>query len=114
MIEQTLNSSRPLALPSTLYSFVGYPITIYFRNIMDYHPNDVYVRKYGIRGRQYADRWEYTPTTAETVEGDMRVYNHNYVEMNNVTARVVVKDSTVKDVLDRLLTSIDKYYDDET
>jgi c-di-AMP phosphodiesterase-like protein len=33
---------------------------------------------------------------------------------NTATAGAQVKDSTVKDVLDRLLTSIDKYYDDET
>ena len=33
---------------------------------------------------------------------------------NTATAGAQVKDSTVKDVLDRLLTSIDQYYDDET
>ena len=33
---------------------------------------------------------------------------------NTATAGAQVKDSTVKDVLDRLLTSIDKYYDEET
>lgn len=108
MIADELDSrtnSRPLALPPKLYGFVGYPISIYFRNVMDYHPDDVYIRKYGAsaKGKQYADRWEYTPTAAETVAGAIRIYDHDYKELNNQNIPVTVKDSTTKESLSVLV-----------
>lgn len=105
IVDEANANARPLALPSKIYSFVGYPISIYFRNVMDYHPNDVYVRKYGAatKGKQYADRWEYTPTTAETVQGSIMVYDHNYKRLNNQTIPVEVKDNTIKDSLSVLV-----------
>lgn len=95
-------SGRPLALPKTLYGFVGYPISIYYRNVMDYHPNDVYIRKKDIvntKGKLYSNRWEYTPTTAETIDGSIQVFDHDYNKINEQNIPVIVKDSTTKESL---------------
>lgn len=99
--EQMAVNSRRIALPSTLYGFVGYPICVYFQNVMDYSPNDVYVRKYGAanKGKQYVDRWEYTPTEAETVHGSIRVFDHNYSMLKEHNIPVVVSATTAKDRL---------------
>lgn len=94
---------RRIALPYMMYAFVGYPVSVYFRNVLDYNMESVYVRTMGALGHQYADRWEYTPTTAGVFANAFEVYNHDYEELNNHDTRLVVKDASEKDHVSALV-----------
>lgn len=92
------SKDRKIALPYRMYGFVGYPVILRFQNVIGNNINDVYIKNtnnYGA-GNQYADRWEYLPTEANTLNGSVKVYNHDYEELNNHTLQVVIKDSTQK------------------
>ena len=89
--------SRRVALPYMMYAFVGHPVDVYFRNVLDYNLENVYVRAFGMLGKQFADRWEYTPTTAGVFANAIQVYNHDYEELNNFDTRLVVKSASEKD-----------------
>lgn len=89
--------SRRVALPYMMYAFVGHPVSVYFRNVLDYNLDSVYVRAFGALGNQFADRWEYTPTTAGVFANAIQVYNHDYEELNNCDTRLVVKNASEKD-----------------
>lgn len=88
--------SRRIALPYMWYAFVGHPVSAYFRNIMDYNPSCVHTRVFGDLGNQYADRWEYTPTTAGVFANAFQIYNNDYEELNNCDTRLVVKNKSLK------------------
>lgn len=92
---------KDLAIPEKIYSFVGYPAAIYFENVMPYNPNDVYVYKYGGegKGKLYGNRWEYTPTVAETVIGSVDIYTRDWVRLFGQNVDVVVKNTTTKQSL---------------
>ena len=92
--------TQPLALPPTLYAFANQPIVTYLRNILPYNKDDVYLyMATSNKGRLYNDRWEYTPTKAETFSARYQVLDHYYNELNNDTFNVVVKDTTTKSSL---------------
>lgn len=92
--------SKPLALPQTIYSFVNYPIATYFRNILPYDTNDVYVQLTNqLKGNHYKDRWEYTPTQAETFVARYHIENHYSNVLNEDVFNIIVKDSTTKESL---------------
>ncbi len=92
--------TKPLALPPTLYAFANQPIVTYLRNILPYNKDDVYLYMATTnRGRLYNDRWEYTPTKAETFSARYRIFDHYYNELNDVSFNVVVKDTTTKESL---------------
>ena len=67
-IESELYKNSDIILPSTIYGYVGQTMQIYFRNIIAYPTDDVYIKVTTPNGKQYADRWEYTPETAEEFE----------------------------------------------
>ncbi len=96
---ETQPKSRRLALPSTLYAFANQPIALYFRNFMDYEPSSVYIQTYTSEGKQYADRWEYTPTKAKDGNMAFRVYDHDYALLNDQTFAFLRKNTTEKDSL---------------
>lgn len=89
--------SRRVALPYMMYAFAGLPVSVYFRNVLDYNLDSVYVRAFGALGNQYADRWEYTPKTAGVFANAIQVYTHDYEELNNCDTRLVVKTASEKD-----------------
>lgn len=93
--------SKPVALPSILYGFVGVPISLYHYNIMDYSPSDVYIRMYtDAIGKLLKRKWEYTPDTAKTISVKYDIFNHNYEVLNNrETFSLVIKDTTIKSSL---------------
>lgn len=93
-------ASKPLALPPKMYAFANQPVVTFLQNILPYHPDDVYVRMTtSNKGKLYKDRWEYTPTGAETVSVKYIVCDHDYNELNNDTFSLVVKDTTTRNSL---------------
>lgn len=92
---------KPLALPPTLYTFANQPVVTFLRNILPYHPDDVYVRMItSNKGKLYSDRWEYTPKNAETVKVKYHVYDRNYNPLNDAAEfSLVVSNATTKESL---------------
>lgn len=94
-VEEELFTNTELVLPSTIYGYVGQNMQIYFRNISAYSLDDVYVQVTG-KGKQYTDRWEYTPVSAENFELKIDLYSKNWNLLSSSTFNVVIKDSTSK------------------
>ncbi len=103
--------SKTLALPQTIYAFANQPIKIYFHNLADYNMNDLYVLvktqdldtlKANL-GVLYADRWEYTPSQAESVAVTISIYDHYYKLLNEEVYNIEVIDTTVKTSLTALI-----------
>lgn len=104
--ESLPKNSRRLALPSTIYGFANQPVSIYFRNIMDYHPNDVYVMVTSSSvndGKLHSDRWTYTPTEEATKNVELRVYDHDYTMKNGELFKLDVKATSTKSNLTALV-----------
>ncbi len=93
-VEEELYQNTDFVLPSTIYGYVGQKMQIYFRNIIAYDLDDVYVRVDSTNGNQYSDRWEYTPETAETFNLTIELYSKNWTLLSSETFEVVVKDTT--------------------
>lgn len=95
-VEEELYQNSDFVLPSTIYGYVGQTMQIYFRNIIAYPLEDVYIQVSCANGKQYADRWEYTPSAAETFNLTIRLYSKNWNLISSETFSVVVKDLTSK------------------
>ena len=94
-------TKKPLALPSTIYGFVGVPISLYHYNIMDYNPDSVYIRMTtSNKGKLKKHKWEYTPDSAGTTPIKYNIFNHDYGCLNNdETVNLIVKDTSEKSSL---------------
>lgn len=96
----TLYTPKTINLPKNIHAFVNQPITIFFYNIMDYNENDVYIQVVANgKGKQNKYSWTYTPTKAENFDLKIRIYNHDYVLLNEETFKVKVVDSSVSSKL---------------
>lgn len=97
-------NSRRLALPSTIYGFANQPVALYFRNIMDYNPNNVNVSVASpVKGKTYHNRWEHIPTAELTTNVELRVYDNDYNIKNNERFNLLIKGASVKDNLSVLV-----------
>lgn len=95
--------SKKLALPTKIYGFVNQPIRLYFRNIMDYKPENVYIDMENVKGKLYADRWEYTPTATENHYIRIMIKDQEYNVLNDEYYTLDVKNSTSKTSLSVLV-----------
>ena len=103
-VEGQLYKNSDLVLPSTIYGYVGQTMQIYFQNIIAYPLSDVYIKVEDSRkGKQYTDRWEYTPESAETFNLSINVYSKNWTEISLNTFEVVIKDSTTTNPVNALV-----------
>lgn len=95
-------TSGSIALPSKMYAFVGQPIKLYYLNIIGYNNLDditVQINAEG-KGTSYSDRWEYTPTKAETFALDVFVYDKITNELlSKETFEIKVDEETEKESL---------------
>lgn len=104
--ESLPKNSRRLALPSTIYCFANQPVSIYFRNVMDYHPGDVYMMVASHTandGKLYSDHWEYTPTAEGNRRVELKVYDHDYTMKNGELVNLTIKSTSVKSSLTALV-----------
>lgn len=96
-----------LALPSTIYGYKGQTLQLYFNNFSAYSIDDVYFDvSFGdgtSRGKQYSDRWEYTPASAETFNLTISVYNKSWELLKESSFSVVIKGSTTKNTVNVLV-----------
>ena len=95
-IESELYKNSDIILPSTIYGYVGQTMQIYFRNIIAYPTDDIYIKVNTSKGKQYADRWEYTPETAEEFDLTISLFSKNWTEISESKFNVVIKDTTTK------------------
>lgn len=87
-------------LPSVIYGFVNVPMRIYPYNIMQYAPDDVYVRYVtSNKGKALSDAWEYTPISAENFTHKTLIYDHSIRKLNEESRQVQIKSSSAKSSL---------------
>lgn len=88
---------KPLALPNTIYGFVGVTMRLYQYNYMQYALDDVYLRvATSNNGTLFARKWQYTPTSAKTFTNTIRIFSHEMQMLNEDSYSIVIKDSSVK------------------
>ena len=109
--DETLTPTGTIALPEKMYAFIGQPIKLYYMNVTSYNSLDglTVTVNAGGKGTTYSDRWEYTPTQAETFtvaitvrDGEDNVVDHGEFtfevkassEKEELTV-LVIGDSTV-------------------
>ena len=91
---------KPSVLPSVIYGFVGVPIEIYPYNVFQYSMDDVYViYTTSNKGKNYGNRWKYTPSVAENFSFKAWVFDHSLRKLNEDTKQVQIKSSSVKSSL---------------
>lgn len=94
-----------LALPSEMFAFVGQPIVIYLRNITNEETDAVtFCVDAGGKGTLYDNRWEYTPTAAESFKIKIAIVRHaDDTVISNEEFTITVKDKTEKESLSVLV-----------
>ncbi len=95
-MENELYKNSDIILPSTIYGYANQTMQIYFRNICAYPLEDIYIKVNSSKGKQYTDRWEYTPTGAENFDLTIEIYSKNWALIDSNTFSIDIKDSTTK------------------
>ncbi len=103
--EPEVEEIATLPLPKETYAYVGQPITFHFLNLTGYNSlEDIQVEvETGGKGKVYADRWEYTPAKAETVEFEFTARDKKDAVVSQGTCIIRVKDRSEKDKLKLLV-----------
>lgn len=93
-VEGELYKNSDIILPSTIYGYTGQTLQIYFRSICAYPLDDIYIKVNCAKGKQYTDRWEYTPESAESFDLTIEIYSKNWNLLESNTFSVEIKDTT--------------------
>lgn len=101
----SLESNSKVAIPDTLYAFVGEKITLYYLNLT--YCNNLDDVKVTIdadgKGVSYTDRWEYVPAKKEKFDLVVTVSDVNGNVSEKKTCAIDVKDQSEKERLNVLL-----------
>lgn len=95
-----------LALPSTIPSVVGTEVNIYFNAIFPYDYSEYVIDVVCASGKQYTDKWTFTPTVAGTISIAINVYNSNNVLVVSQYTDVIVKALSVGTAVTKSLVII--------
>lgn len=88
-------------LPNEIYAFAGKKMSLYFKNIMDYDVDDVYIQVASSnKGNIYSKKWEYTPESKESFTLRFNVFDKMFNHLiEDKIFTINVKDSSEKDAL---------------
>lgn len=93
----TTFTNNNILLPNKIYGFAGQTIQLYFENIIAYELSDVHIMvDSGQKGNQYYNRWEYTPTGAETINLRISVFNRNFDLLCQKDINFTIISSTIE------------------
>lgn len=94
--------NKEIVLPSTILGFAGQTMEIYYDNILGYYKDDVCLKISG-KGKQFSDRWTYTPTDAENFTLTIGVYTKDGQFITSKTVAVDIKNDTTTKSLNALV-----------
>jgi lysophospholipase L1-like esterase len=93
-VSQITNMNYDLALPAKIYALVGETINIYFDNLISTNNKEYYVSMSSSKGTQWKNRWEYTPSVAESFSITINIYDRYLNLVSTGTSTVTAVDTS--------------------